>query len=50
MKIALTEVQRDRYEEVSLRFLNNDDIKILNVVVNQQKNHRAHSFILNVVL
>jgi hypothetical protein len=50
MKIVLTEIQRDRYEKISSEFLNNDDIKILNIIVNQQKNHRAHFFISNVVL
>ncbi len=50
MKVALNEAQRDRYEEISSKFLNSDDIKVLNIVVNQQRNHRAHSFISNVVL
>jgi hypothetical protein len=50
MKVALIKIQRDRYEEISLKLLSSDDIKILNVVVNQEKNHRAHSFVLNVVL
>jgi hypothetical protein len=50
MKVALIKIQRDRYEKISLKLLNNDDVKILNVVVNQQKNHRAHFFVSNVVL
>jgi hypothetical protein len=40
MKIALIKIQRNRYEKISLKLLNSDDIKILNVVVNQHKNHR----------
>jgi hypothetical protein len=35
MKVVLIKTQRDRYEEISSKFLNNDDIKILNVVVDQ---------------
>jgi hypothetical protein len=50
MKVALIKTQRDRYERVSSKLLNSDDIKILNVVVDQQKNHRAYSFVSNIVL
>jgi hypothetical protein len=50
VKIAVTEAQRDRYEEISSKLLYNNDVEILNVVIDQQKNYRAHSFILNVIL
>jgi hypothetical protein len=43
-------IQRNRYEWISSKFLNNDDIKILNVDLDQQKNHRAHFLVSNVVL
>jgi hypothetical protein len=33
MKIILIKTQRNWYQEISSKFLNNDDIKILNDVV-----------------
>jgi hypothetical protein len=50
MKIALIEAQRDEYEEVLSELLYNDDVEILSVVVDQQKNHHAHFLISNVIL
>jgi hypothetical protein len=50
MKIALIEAQRDRYEEVSSKLLYNDDVEVLSVVVDQQKDYRAHFLISNIIL
>ncbi len=50
MKIILIIAQWDRCERISSKFLYCNDIIILNVFINEQRNHRTYSFIANIIL
>jgi hypothetical protein len=50
MKIILIIAQWNRCEEISSKFLYYNDIIILNIFVNEQRNHCAYFLIANIIL
>ncbi len=50
MKIILITAQWDRCEKISSKLLYCNDIIILNIFINEQRDHCAYSFIANIIL